>query len=162
VGPKILKWMIACIRGINSASYFMCYYRFKLSRFIYIIYIVRSQLKRLVEGRGRVKNWKSWFSPHIIKLYLHPNKYIFTVWCSSKHLLYSTCNLPHICTSSLLGPNILISMLFWNTLILCFYHKMRDHTLITSNPKESTFYLIFTTLGSGWDDQTLWTEAQNG
>jgi hypothetical protein len=53
-------------------------------------------------------------------------------------------------------PNTLLSMFFWNTLILCFSLKMRDHTLIT------TLSLIFRTVGCEWDEQTLGTEAKNG
>jgi hypothetical protein len=64
-------------------------------------------------------------------------------------------------TSSLLGPNILLSTLFSNTLSLCSYLNVRDQV---SHPYKTTGrimvlqMLTFTFLDSRRADRRLWTE----
>jgi hypothetical protein len=136
VGPKILMWMIACIHWINSAFYLLLSFEVKQ---IYLHYLYSAASADKASGRKRKdKELKvTNFTSH--------QSYTFTPNTSSQcgaqvsTFFYSTCNITHIFTSSVLGPNILLSMLLWNTLILC-YSMMRDHTLIT--PNEITFFSV--------------------
>jgi hypothetical protein len=64
-------------------------------------------------------------------------------------------------TSSLLGPNILLSTLFSNALSLCPSLNVRDQV---SHPYKTTgrlmvlYILTFTLLDSRREDRRLWTE----
>jgi hypothetical protein len=64
-------------------------------------------------------------------------------------------------TSSLFGPNILLSTPFSNTLSLCSYLNVKDHV---SHPYRTTgklivlYSLFFTFLDSRQEDRRFWTE----
>jgi hypothetical protein len=74
----------------------------------------------------------------------------------------SLCSFLHpLVTSSILGPNILLSTLFSNTLSLCSFLTVRDQV---SHPYRITgkiivFYIvIFRFSKSRWEDRRFWTE----
>jgi hypothetical protein len=64
-------------------------------------------------------------------------------------------------TPSFFGPNILLSILFWNTLSLCSSLNVRKHVY---TPYRTTvkiiilYILILTFLDSRGEDKSLWTE----
>jgi hypothetical protein len=76
----------------------------------------------------------------------------YKLWSSS------LCNFLHSpVTSSLLGQNILLRILFSNTLSLCSSLNVRDQV---SHPYRIMvlYILTFRFLDSSWDDKRLWTE----
>jgi hypothetical protein len=86
------------------------------------------------------------------------------IWGWAQIMKLLTVQLPpfprHV-TSSLLGPNILLRILFSNTLSLCSSLSVTDQV---SHPYKSTgrimvlYILTFTFLDSRRDDKRLWTE----
>jgi hypothetical protein len=64
-------------------------------------------------------------------------------------------------TSSLLGPNILFSILFWNTFSLCSSINIRDqmsHPYRTTGKIIVLYVPIFMFLVSRGEDKRFWTE----
>jgi hypothetical protein len=80
----------------------------------------------------------------------------YKLWSSS------LCSFLHpTVTSSFFGPNILLSTLFSNTLRLCSTLNVRDqvwHPYTAIGKTVVLYVLIFTFLGSRWEDKRLWTE----
>jgi hypothetical protein len=63
-------------------------------------------------------------------------------------------------TSSLLGPNVILRTLFWNTLSLCFYHNVRDQVSLSYKTADRIiilYILNFTFLDTGGKTKD-WTE----
>jgi hypothetical protein len=66
------------------------------------------------------------------------------------------CNFSHSpVTSSLLGPNILLSTLLSNTFSLCFSLYVRDQISHTDRTACSNFFMFFY---SRREDRRFWTE----
>jgi hypothetical protein len=74
----------------------------------------------------------------------------------------SLCNFPHSpVTSSLFGPNILLSILFSNTLSLCSSLNVRDQVSHPYRIKGKIIFLyilMFTFFDSRREDRRFWTE----